>query len=88
MAMMNYAMKHRNIAHTWSKVLLVVSFGKVFVAGAGLGLAMLGVVDIAGALGVRPLVEFIERERILDIFAFGGGLIATLVQIAWKFVGR
>ena len=88
MTVMNYTLKHRNIAHTWSKVLLVVSFGKVFVAGAGLGLAMLGVVDLAGWLGIRPLVDFIERERILDIFAFGGGLIATVVQIAWKFIGR
>ena len=88
MVMMNYVLKHRNIAQTWSKVLLLVSFGKVFVAGAGLGLAMLGVVDLAGSLGIRPVFDFIERERILDVFAFGGGLIATVVQIAWKIIGR
>lgn len=85
---MRIMMPRRDVSRTWAKVLLIVSFGKVFVAGAGLGLAALGVVDIAGSLGVRPVFDFIERERIMDIFAIGGGALATLLQVAWKIIGR
>lgn len=78
------ALKHATNSRAWPKILLLVSLGKVFVAGAGLGLAALGIVDLAGTLGVRPIFEFIERERILDIFAIGGGALATISQVAWK----
>lgn len=76
------------IATVWSKVLLVVSLGKAFVAGAGLGLAALGIVDLASTLGIGSLVEFIQREHILDAFAVGGGVISTIAQLIWKVIGR
>lgn len=85
---MAIAVKNRDFSRTWSKVLIFVSFGKAFVAGAGLGLAALGIVDLAGTLGVKPLFDFIERERILDIFAIGGGALVTVSQIAWKIISR
>lgn len=75
-------------ATIWAKVLLVVSLGKAFVAGAGLGMAALGVVDVAGTLGVRPLVDFIQHEHVLDVFALGGGIISTAAQLVWKLIGR
>jgi len=87
---MGFQMTRKPVAgyRTWAKIMLIVSFGKAFVAGAGLGLAALGVVDLAGALGVRPMWDFIEREHVLDIFAIGGGALSTIVQIAWKVLGR
>lgn len=76
------------VATVWSKVLIFVSLGKAFVAGAGLGLAALGVVDLGSTLGVQPLVDFIQREHLLDIFAVGGGIISALGQALWKVFGR
>jgi len=75
-------------AAVWPKILIAVSLGKAFVAGAGLGLAALGVVDIAGTLGVKPVMEFIRHEHVLDVFAFGGGFVSAAAQIVWKIVTR
>lgn len=72
----------------WAKVLFVITLGKAFVAGAGLGMAALGVVDIAGTLGISPLVEFIQREHILGVFSIGGGVLSLVGQLVWKLVGR
>lgn len=75
----------------WAKILLIVSLGKAFVAGAGLGLAALGIVDLASTLGVKPLVDFIQREHIMEVFAFGGGIASVAGQIAsiiWKVITR
>lgn len=72
----------------WPKVVMAVSVGKAFVAGAGLGLAALGVVDIAGTLGIRPVYDFIEKEHVLDAFAFGGGFLSIFAKTIWNFVTR
>lgn len=76
------------VATIWTKVLLAISFGKAFVAGAGLGLAALGIVDVAGWLGVQWLVDAVNHERILDLFALGGGIISAGVQLIWKMLAR
>lgn len=81
-------LRSREFSRFWTAVLIAVSLGKAFIAGAGLGLAALGIVDIAGTLGVRPLVEFIQHEHILDVFAIGGGIVSTGLQIIWKVVSR
>lgn len=73
---------------TWAKIMLVVSLAKAFVAGAGLGLAALGIVDVASTLGIETLVRFIQREHVLDWFAIGGGVASTTLQLVWKFVAR
>ena len=75
-------------AAVWAKVLFVITLGKAFVAGAGVGLAALGVVDIASTLGVGPVFEFIQREHVLEVFSIGGGAASTVVQVAWKLFGR
>ena len=75
----------------WAKIMLFVTLGKAFVAGAGIGLATLGVVDLAGRLGVQPMVDFVQREHVLDMFAYGGGIISVIGQItsvAWKALTR
>lgn len=75
----------------WPKIQLMIWLGKGFVAGAGLGLAALGVVDIAGTLGIRGIVDFLEREHVFDAFAYGGGVLTVVFQIAnlvWKAFTR
>lgn len=80
-----------NAMSPWARVMLFVTLGKAFVAGAGLGLAALGVVDLASSLGVRPLVDLIERENVINIFALGGGAVSVVGQIGsmiWKVITR
>lgn len=65
-------------AAVWAKISLFVSVGKTFVAGAGLGMAALGVVDLAGTLGIQSLVEFIQHEHIVEYFSLGDGVVSTI----------
>lgn len=72
----------------WSKIAIAIAAGKAFVAGAGLGLAALGVVDLAGSLGIRPLMDIIRHEHVFDVFAYGGGAISFACHAIWSIVSR
>jgi hypothetical protein len=68
----------------WKNVLALLALGKVAVAGAGVGLAALGVVDVAHALGIRDLVNEITHNQALDWFGYGGGMIAVVGRLIWQ----
>ena len=72
----------------WRNVLLFVAIGKAAVAGAGLAMAMLGVADLASAIGARPLLDFINKDHILDIAALGGGVTGAAFRLLWAIIAR
>ncbi|MDR6128228.1 hypothetical protein QE361_002563 [Sphingomonas sp. SORGH_AS802] len=63
------------------KILLFVSVGKTFVAGAGFGMAALGVVDLAGTLGIQLLVDFSQHEHVVEYFSLGDGVVSTIYAL-------
>lgn len=77
---------------TWKYVLLTISIGKAFVAGAGLGIAALGLAEVThqalAQVGVAQMWSFLQKEHVLDAFAFGGGALTSAAQVVWKVLTR
>lgn len=72
----------------WKNVLALIALGKVAIAGAGVGLAALGIVDVAALLGIRPLVDEITHAHALDAFAYGGGAVAVAARLIFRVLTR
>lgn len=72
----------------WSKVLLLVTIGKAAIAGAGVGLAALGIADLATLVGAKQMIALIHGDHIFDIFAAVGGLVGATAQIVWSVISR
>lgn len=72
----------------WKNMMAFIALGKVAIAGAGAGLAALGVVDVAASMGIRPIVDEITHAHALDAFAYGGGAVAVVVRLAFRVITR
>jgi hypothetical protein len=63
----------------WTRFLMLVSFAKAAIAGAGLAMAALGALDIAFAITARDFLEHM-KPHILDYTAVGGGVLGALAK--------
>lgn len=72
----------------WRNVMLFVAIGKAGVAGAGLALAMLGVVDLASTLGLKSLLSGIQIDHVFDLAALSGGVIGAALRLVWAIATR
>ncbi len=66
----------------WRNILLTIAVGKAAVAGAGLALALLGVLGVASAIGAHDTLVAFQKEY-FDWVAFGGGVVGAGAKIIW-----
>lgn len=72
----------------WRNVMLFVAIGKAGVAGAGLALAMLGVADLASAIGLKSFLDGVPMAYVFDLAALSGGVIGAAIRLAWAIAAR
>jgi hypothetical protein len=63
----------------WTRFLVIVSFAKAAVGGAGLALALLGALDVAFAVTARDFLEHM-KPHLIDYAAVGGGVLGAIAK--------
>lgn len=68
----------------WHNVLVAVGLLKVVIAGAGVGIAALGVVELApaAAASVKAAIAQSTHNDAMNVFAYAGAGIALLWKLA------
>lgn len=66
---------------TWRKFIFLTAMGKAAVAGAGLGLAVLGALDFTFAITAQEWWHAFRPDAIMNAFAAGGAAVGIVSRI-------
>lgn len=66
----------------WRNVMAVIALGKAAVVGGGLGIAALGLFDIATSDHIRAMVDTVTHNHALETCSAAGGFIGFATRLA------
>lgn len=71
---------------SWQRYLLIAAIGKAMMAGAGVGIACLGALDLAFAISAEQWWEAVKPDAIVNWFAVGGTVVGFVARVITDMV--